>query len=117
MVYSIGEVAKMTGMSIHTIRFYERKGLISPCRNEQNNRIFNDNDLSKLQMIKNFKSIDTPLEEIKNFFSLFEDSNSNEKKLQFLLSERKKLDIQIQNIQEGKFFLENIIKECYDYEQ
>lgn len=35
MVYSIGEVAKMTGMSIHTLRFYERKGLIFPCRNEQ----------------------------------------------------------------------------------
>lgn len=104
MVYSIGEVAKMTGMSIHAIRFYERKGLISPCRNEQNNRIFNDNDLSKLQMINNFKRIDTPLEEIKNFFSLFEDSNSNEKNYNFCYLKEKNSIYSFKIFKRGNFF-------------
>ena len=32
----IGEVAQRTGLSISNIRFYEKKGLIGPERNEQN---------------------------------------------------------------------------------
>ncbi|EGO2752669.1 MerR family transcriptional regulator, partial [Enterococcus faecalis] len=107
------QTVKLTKMSIHTIRFYEKKGLISPCRNSQNNRIFNDDDLSKLQMIKNFKMIGTPLEEIKRFFSLFEERNSKEKRLEFLLHEKNKIDEQIKSIQDGKEFLDSIIKECY----
>ncbi|NSP35439.1 MerR family transcriptional regulator [Enterococcus faecalis] len=87
--------------------------LISPCRNSQNNVIFNDDDLSKLQMKKNFKMTGTPLEEIKRFFSLFEERNSKEKRLEFLLHEKNKIDEQIKSIQDGKEFLDSIIKECY----
>ena len=33
----IDEIAKETGLSISHIRFYERKGLLSPVRSEENN--------------------------------------------------------------------------------
>ncbi|WP_224573916.1 MerR family DNA-binding protein, partial [Enterococcus faecalis] len=90
-----------------------RKGFYSLFKTLQQNRIFNDDDLSKLQMIKNFKMIGTPLEEIKRFFSLFEERNSKEKRLEFLLHEKNKIDEQIKSIQDGKEFLDSIIKECY----
>lgn len=61
--------------------------------------------------------IGTSLDEIKNFFSLLEDENSNEKKLQFLLSERNKIDIKFQSLVEGKEFLDTILEECYSYVQ
>ena len=36
-----------------------------------------------------------------------------EKRLEFLLHEKNKIDEQIKSIQDGKEFLDSIIKECY----
>ncbi|MEX6054864.1 MerR family transcriptional regulator, partial [Mammaliicoccus sciuri] len=113
MSYSIGEVSKITDMSIHALRFYEKKGLIKPFRNEQNHRTFSDNDLLKIQMIKNFKHISTPIEDINRFFSLFENDDSTEIRRQFLLSEEKRINDNIQKLQEGKKFLKKILDDCY----
>ena len=30
MEYSIGEFSKLTGLGIHTLRYYEQEGLIAP---------------------------------------------------------------------------------------
>ncbi|MEX6015285.1 MerR family transcriptional regulator [Mammaliicoccus sciuri] len=56
MSYSIGEVSKITDMSIHALRFYEKKGLIKPFRNEQNHRTFSDNDSFKNSNDKEFQT-------------------------------------------------------------
>ncbi|WP_436883999.1 MerR family transcriptional regulator [Mammaliicoccus sciuri] len=113
MSYSIGEVSKITDMSIHALRFYEKKGLIKPFRNEQNHRTFSDNDLLKIQMIKSFKHISTPIEDINRFFSLFKNDDSTEIRRQFLLSEEKRINDNIQKLQEGKKFLKRILDDCY----
>ena len=47
----IGEVAEQTGLSISNIRFYEKKGLIEPKRNEQSKyRDYTEEDV-KLSLI------------------------------------------------------------------
>ena len=33
----IGEVAKRTGLNVSNVRFYERKGLLAPVREEESN--------------------------------------------------------------------------------
>lgn len=40
MEYSIGEFSKLTGLGIHTLRYYEHEGLIAPERNSGNRRCF-----------------------------------------------------------------------------
>ncbi|MEX6015286.1 hypothetical protein [Mammaliicoccus sciuri] len=64
-------------------------------------------------MIKNFKRISTPIKDINRFFSLFENDDSTEIRRQFLLSEEKRINDNIQKLQEGKKFLKSILDDCY----
>lgn len=41
-LYPIGTAARMLGVSVHTLRMYERKGLIIPHHAESNQRLYTD---------------------------------------------------------------------------
>lgn len=72
----IGQVAKRSGCSIQTIRYYEKEGLISPpARSEGNFRVYDSLTLEKLAFIKNCRALDLTLKEIKLLISL-QDSPS-----------------------------------------
>lgn len=59
----IGEVAEQTGLSISNIRFYEKKGLIEPKRNEQSKyRDYAEEDVKRLKQIILYRKMDMPLE-------------------------------------------------------
>ena len=46
----IGEAAKETGLSISNIRFYEKKGLLTPAKNEESKyREYSPEDISRLK--------------------------------------------------------------------
>lgn len=64
--YSIGEVAKLTGMSTKTIRFYEGQGIIKNTGREENGyRFFNETNIEEIKLIKNARDLGLPLAEIK----------------------------------------------------
>ena len=63
---NIKEVEKVTGISSQNIRFYEKSGLVHPVRNEENGyREYDTNDIRILKLIKMFRMIDMPIEQIK----------------------------------------------------
>ncbi len=62
----IGELASRTGCSIQTIRFYERKGLIDlPQRTQSNYRLYDKGSLRQLTFIKQCRSLDMSIVEVK----------------------------------------------------
>lgn len=62
----IGELAKKTGLSIDTIRFYEKSDLIrSPDRTEGGYREFNKDEISTIIFISHCRALDIPIVEIK----------------------------------------------------
>ena len=62
----IGKVAERTGLSIDTIRFYQKIGLVKqPARSEGGFRVFNDADMKDLAFIKNAQELGFSLTEIK----------------------------------------------------
>jgi MerR family transcriptional regulator, copper efflux regulator len=67
----IGQVSKQTGMSIDTIRFYERNKLLSPpARSEGGFRLYSTDDLSVLHFIRSLQMLGFSLNEIREFVSL-----------------------------------------------
>lgn len=61
----IGEVAERTELSISNIRFYEKKGLIEPKRNQDSKyRDYTEADVERLKEIILYRKMDFPIENI-----------------------------------------------------
>lgn len=70
----IGEAAKLTGLAISNIRFYEKKGLLNPQRDTENQyREYSPQDVEQLKRIIVLRKMDIPLETI---YLLFEEKIS-----------------------------------------
>lgn len=61
----ISEAAKVTGLSVSNIRFYERKGLLAPVRQEESKyRDYSSEDIEQLKKIILYRKMDIPIESI-----------------------------------------------------
>lgn len=61
----IGVLAEKTGLSIQTIRFYERKSLLpAPERTQSNYRSYSEDSLQQLMFIKQCRALDMTIDEI-----------------------------------------------------
>ena len=62
----IGELAKLTDCQVETIRYYEREGLLpEPARSEGNYRLYTQAHVERLTFIRNCRSLDMTLDEIR----------------------------------------------------
>lgn len=64
MEMSVGQVAKRAGVSVPTLHFYEKKGLISSHRNHGNQRRYNRQVLRRIAVIKAAQNVGLTLSEI-----------------------------------------------------
>lgn len=66
----IGEVARRTGTSLRTVRYYEELNLIRPkVRSRGGFRLYSEEECQRVQLIKNLQLLDFPLAKIKGLFS------------------------------------------------
>lgn len=62
-LHQIGEVADRTELSLRTIRYYEEMGLVVPSgRTAGGFRLYTDEDIERLELVKRLKVLDLPLE-------------------------------------------------------
>lgn len=54
--YVISVTVKMVGIEAHTLRYYERLGLIQPHRSGGNIRLYSEDDINQLHYIKTLMS-------------------------------------------------------------
>ena len=70
-LYPIGTAARILGVSIHTLRMYERKGLIIPHHAQSNQRLYTDRDIERLRCIRSAINVDKiSIEGIRRVLSL-----------------------------------------------
>lgn len=90
MTYSIGEVAKMLNLSIPTLRYYDKEGLLPFLeRNNRGIRIFNDSDLDTLKIVECLKATGMPIKDIKTFIDWCTKGDSTLQKRYEMFLERK----------------------------
>lgn len=66
----IGEISELTGLSISNIRFYEKKGLIEPAREAENQyREYTEADLLRLKQITLYRKMNLSIEYILMIFN------------------------------------------------
>jgi DNA-binding transcriptional MerR regulator len=67
----IGQVADRTGLSLRTIRFYEENGLVRPTsRSDGGFRLYSEDDVARLEVIKRMKPLGFRLEEMQELLDL-----------------------------------------------
>ncbi len=76
-MYSIGQLSKRSGLSRSTLLYYDRKGLVSPsARSVANYRLYDDNDVARLDLILIYKQTGISLEDIKDLLDHKENKST-----------------------------------------
>ncbi|WP_160037074.1 MerR family transcriptional regulator [Paenibacillus sp. An7] len=113
--YSISEVAKKLNLSVYTLRYYDKEGLIPFVkRSVSGTRMFKESDINALNIIECLKSTGMPIKEIKNFINWCSEGDSTLQQRYDLFIERKaRVEAQMK---EMKKTLELIEHKCWYYQ-
>ena len=114
MTYSIGEVSEMLNISISTLRYYDKEGLLPLVnRTSGNIRVFDEADIECLKMIECLKTTGMQLKDIKTFFEWCEEGDSTiDKRYNLFMEQKQKTEQQIALLQKA---LDRIIYKCEYY--
>lgn len=94
--FSVGKLAEIAGVSVRTLQYYDRTGLLKSTLSESGRRTYTLDDLFELQQILFLKSLGFPLDIIKN--SLSQKNKADDrieiftKQRDFLIERMKSLD-------------------------
>jgi DNA-binding transcriptional MerR regulator len=83
--YSIAEVAEKLGLSAHTLRYYERIGLLDVARDRSGRRQYTDADVSRVLFITRLRSTAMPISRIQHYFALVAAGDGTERERLALL--------------------------------
>lgn len=85
----IGQAADRTGLSVYTLRFYEREGLLPGAvrRGADGRRVYTEDDLEWLEICSSFRASGMPVATIRRYASLVRDGTGNEAERLALLRE------------------------------
>lgn len=102
MTYSISEVSKRIGISIYTLRYYDKEGLMPYVdRTKSGTRVFKDSDFPWLEIINCLKQSGVPIKKIKEFVDWCMAGDSTiEQRFKFIKNHKKDIEKQIANLQE-----------------
>ena len=98
--YKIGEIARLSGLSLRTIRYYEEEGLIHASRTSGCQRWYTDEDLVYLKRIIELKGLGFSLAEIRKIILLkTEDESGNKRRDELLSQYRTKLSADMRKLE------------------
>jgi DNA-binding transcriptional MerR regulator len=83
-MYRIGEISKLLGVSEHTLRYYEKEGLVVPLRKGKN-RIYSEEDKEWLEFILHMKNTGMALVDIKEYSLMRKEDETGVKHAQELM--------------------------------
>lgn len=100
--YAIGEMAKLTNLSIQTLRYYDQIDLFKPAYTDPitNYRYYHESQFYYLDLIKSLKYVGTPLETIKKV-----QNYPLEELVAFLSKQEQVIESNIQKLQEVHYTL------------
>ncbi len=114
--YTVKEVSKRTGISEHTLRYYDKEGLLSFIKRDKNGvRLFTKEDFEHLYTITVLKKTGMSLKTIKEFMDLYMQGNNTIHDRYLIYAHQKEvLQKKIDELQEMVDFIDN---KCHFFEE
>ncbi|BCK01076.1 MerR family transcriptional regulator [Anaerocolumna chitinilytica] len=102
-MYTINEIAKICDISVYTIRFYDKEGLLPfVTRNSTGNRQFSDGDLDLVKLICCLKNTGMQVKEIKQYIDLcMQGEGTATARRQIMANHRKAILRQIEDLKKN----------------
>lgn len=98
MFYSIGEFSKLSGISIDTLRYYEKEKLIVVERDSSGRRKYTDSDIQWIAFIKRLKETGMPIKQIRRYAVLrYQGDSTLQERLEMLREHRRYVVAQKEN--------------------
>lgn len=102
MEYTVSKLAKISGVSNRTLRYYDQIGLLKPARiNESGYRIYGQKEVDLLQQIVFYRELDVSIDEIKEIIQQpsFDQTQALENHFYNLKQKRTRLDQIIKTVE------------------
>ena len=115
-MYSIQDMSKKTGLSTHTLRYYEKEGLLPKVeRSPGGFRQYTDADLDALRLICHLKNTGMSLQEITRFMKLTHEGDQTLSQRVELLREHR--DRVIARMEEMQQHLDKVTRKLKYYSE
>ena len=108
---TIGKLAAAANVGVETVRFYQRRGLLSTPKRLDGIRRYGDADLSRLRFIKQAQAAGFTLEEIRQLLAL--DSGEDRAAARDMATKRlAELDARMEELHQARTSLQKLVSEC-----
>ncbi|MHC5248392.1 MerR family transcriptional regulator [Enterococcus sp. LJL90] len=100
--YQIGELSKLLGLSVHTLRYYEKEELIIPRKGNRNIRYYSEEDRLWLEFLIHLKETGMSIVDMKTYTQLRKQTDYNpEVLLEILVKHRAEVIEKIESYQKN----------------
>lgn len=115
-MYSIGEVSEMFGLTIPTLRFYDKEGLLLDLERDSSGiRKFNEKTMEALRVIECLKKSGMQIKEIKEFMHWCSLGDKTiEKRKEMFLARKKSIEKEMEELEQA---LNMINYKCWYYDE
>lgn len=97
---SISQVAQQFGVEPHTLRYYEKEGILHPERTANGIRVYTEETLGQLEIAMCLKSTGMPLKDIRRYFELAaQGEETQEERLRIFRQHRERVLEEIATLQ------------------
>ena len=103
MSLTIAEAAERTGLTTHTLRYYERDGLMlrEVDRSTSGHRRYTERDLAWIDLLTRLRGTGMPISDVRRYASLVRAGDGNElERLELLREHRGRVLAQLAQVQE-----------------
>jgi DNA-binding transcriptional MerR regulator len=108
---TIADAARLSGVSAHTLRYYERAGLINGVgRADSGHRRYSDEDLAWIEVLQRLRATGMPIHRVRRYAELVRSGEGNEAERLALLEEhRDAVKAQLAEVRRHLTFIERKI--------
>jgi DNA-binding transcriptional MerR regulator len=105
---TIAEVAERSGVTAHTLRYYERIGLLEPVgRAATGHRRYSEDDLGRLEVICKLRRTGMTLQHVGEFIRMIREGEGTERaRLDLLQTHRARVVAELDELQECLAFID-----------
>ena len=110
----IGLVAKLSNLTVKTVRYYADINIVNPERNPKTGyRSYSSDDVAKLQFIRKARQFNFSIDECRELLSLYQDKNRSSKEVKRLTTEKiLEIDTKLEELNSLKNQLKHLVSNC-----